>query len=80
VTDTLYTPSSIGESLSRGDPGLQNWRKSMADEMVVEHGGHGMNGTGAWFLLFFTIVIAVIVGILALDVVNNLITQPVATS
>ena len=46
----------------------------MAEDMVVEHGGHSMNGAGAWFLLFFTIVIAVITGILVLDLVNKTLT------
>jgi hypothetical protein len=43
----------------------------MAEDMVVEHGGHSMNGAGAWFLLFFTIVLAVITGVLVLDLVSK---------
>lgn len=47
----------------------------MAEEMVVEHGGHSsMNGVGAWLVLFFTITLAVIAGIVILDLVNKAVT------
>lgn len=45
----------------------------MPDDMITEHGGKTMGGTGAWLLLFLTIMGAVIAGILVLDLANKAI-------
>ena len=43
------------------------------EEVIIERVGNKNNYVGMWFILFVTIVLAVITGILLLDVITKLL-------